>query len=101
MSLIKPGRMVNGKIDLTDANNLSDKVLGEQETRKKFLQTAREYGFEKDMLLLFAKYDNLLKLAKDEKERKDIKKLAIYEIWKRLGGGGELIIDGELVYKDS
>ena len=61
-----------GRIDLTDPNNLSNKVLSEQETRKKLLLKARTEGYEKDLLLLFAKYEKLMKNAKDDKERKDI-----------------------------
>ena len=46
-----------GRIDLSDPNNLNNKVLPEEETRRKLLLKARKEGFEKDLLLLFAKYD--------------------------------------------
>lgn len=89
-----------GRIDLTDPNNLSDKILGEKETRKKLLLKARFEGFEKDLLLLFAKYDKLMKNAKSDLERKDIAKLGAFEVWKLMGSGGELYVDNQLVAKD-
>lgn len=89
----------SGRIDLTDPNNLSDKVLDEQTTRRKLLAKAREEGYEKDMLLLFAKYDKMLRLATSDKERKDIAQYAATEIYMLMGAGGELYIDGQLVYK--
>ena len=89
----------HGRIDLTDVNNLSDKVLDEQTTRRKLLARAREEGYEKDMLLLFAKYDKMLRLATSDKERKDIAQFATVAVYQLMGGGGELYVDGQLVYK--
>ena len=88
-----------GRIDLTDINNLSDKVVNEQDSRRKWLNRARAEGYEKDMLLLFAKYDRLLRLATDPKERADIAKLGVLEVYKLMGSGGKLYVDGELVFK--
>lgn len=88
------------KIDASDYNNLSDKVLSEKETRRRLLTHARSLGFEKDMLLLFMKYDKLLKNCTNEKEISDISKLGAIETYRLLGGGGELYIDGQLVIKD-
>lgn len=89
------------KLDASNPENLSDKVLSERETRKRLLTHARLLGFEKDMLLLFAKYDRLLRICTNEKERLDISKLGAVEMYRLLGGGGELYIDGQLVIKDS
>lgn len=86
-----------GRIDLTDPNNLSNKVVSEKDSRRKWLARAREEGYEKDMLLLFAKYDRLMRLATDEKERADIAKLGVLEVYKLMGGGGKLYVDGQLV----
>jgi hypothetical protein len=91
----------NFNVDASDENNLSKKVVGEQETRKRLLKHARLIGCEKDMLLLFAKYDKLLKNCTNEKERRDIGKLGAYETYALLGGGGELYVNGELVAKDN
>jgi hypothetical protein len=88
------------KIDATDENNLSKKVLEERETRKRFLGHARERGCEREMLLLFAKYDKLLRNCSNQKERDDIAKLACLQVYRLLGGGGELYVDGQLVMKD-
>lgn len=88
------------KIDASNAENLSNKVLNERETRKRLLTHAKLEGCEKEMLLLFAKYDKLLKNCTNDKERNDIAKMGAMEIYLLLGGGGELYIDGKLVYKD-
>lgn len=89
------------KIDATDPVNLKSTALTERETRKRLLTHARLLGFEKDMLLLFAKYDRLLRNCTNEQERSDISKLGAVEVYRLLGGGGELYIDGRLIVKDS
>lgn len=89
------------KIDASKAENLSDKVLDERETRKRLLTHARMIGCEKEMLILLNKADTLLKNCTNEKERLDIGKLFILEIYKLLGGGGELYVNGQLVCKDN
>lgn len=89
-----------GKIDATDPANLSKRILEERETRKRILTHARLVGCERDMLLLFAKYDKLLRNCTNEKERNDIAKLGAVETYQLLGGGGELFVDGQLVCKD-
>ncbi len=105
-------------IDANDPTNISDKITSEAETRKKFLTVARWAGRERDMLIIFAKYDKLLKNCDNEDKRKDISKIGAIETYKLLGecfaslkaGGalsipgldsnmGELWVDGELVYK--
>lgn len=87
-------------IDATNPANLNNKVLGEQESRRRILKHARMVGMEKDMLILFAKYDKLLRNCTNETERADIAKMGAYEVYRLLGGGGELYIDGQLVAKD-
>jgi hypothetical protein len=87
------------KIDASDPTNLSAKILPERESRRRVLNLAREMGCEKDMLLLFAKYDRMMKACTDDKERSDIGKLANVEVYKLLGGGGELVVDGQIVCK--
>lgn len=91
---------MNFKIDATDPNNLSSKVLDEKETRKHLLAHAKLVNCEGDIQRLFDKYDKLLRNCKNEKERKDIGKLGCDEIYIALGGGGELYVDGQLVRKD-
>lgn len=89
------------KIDASNDQNISDKVLQEKETRKRLLTHAKMVGCEKDMLLIFAKYDKLMRNCSNEKERADIGKLGSIEVYRLLGGGGELYVDGQLVIKDS
>lgn len=88
------------QIDAQDANNLSNKVLNERETRKRLLTHARLIGCEGDMLLLFAKYDKLLRNCTNEQERRDMGRMGAWEMYNLLGKGGELYIDGQLVYKE-
>ncbi len=88
------------KIDATDPSNLSSQVLPEKESRRRVMADAKRLGCDKEMFLLFSKYDNLLRNCTNEKERRDIAKLACVEVYRLLGGGGELYIDGQLVVKD-
>ena len=80
---------------------MSNKVLPEQETRRRLLTHARLAGCERDMLLLFSKYDKLMRNCPNEAERRDMAKLASVEVYRLLGGGGELYVDGPLVCKDT
>ena len=90
----------DGKIDATNPDNLSDKVVPERETRKRFLTVAREKGFEKEMMLLFAEADKMMRLCGNDKERHDIAQLYSVKAYRLLGGGGELYVDGQLVCKE-
>jgi hypothetical protein len=90
----------SGKIDITDPANLSNKVLPEQETRKRLLSHARLVGCEKEMIIVLNKYDKLLRNCKNDGERRDISKLGCYEIYKLLGGNGRLYVNNQLVAKD-
>ena|ERR1700722_900598 len=85
----------NGKIDF---NDLSDRVASEWETRKKLLSWARQLGYEKDMLMLFAKFDKILKGCTNEDEHKDMAKLGWAETLKLMGSYGTFFMDGKLVY---
>lgn len=89
------------KVDFNDPANVSNKVLSEQETRKRLLTHARIVGCERDMLLLFAKYDKLMRNCSNETERQDMSKLACVEVYSLLGRGGELYVNGQLVCKDN
>ncbi len=101
LEIIKSLSIGDCKIDASKPENISKKVLDERETRKRFLMHARMLGFEKDMLLLFAKYDKLLRNCSNEQERLDIGKMGAYEAYKLLGGNGELYVNGTLVAKDN
>ena len=100
-SLIKNISISDFKIDATDQNNLKSKVVEEDETRRNMLKHARLLGCENEMRILFNKYDNLLRNCTNEKERSDIAKLGVVEVYRLLGGGGELYINGQLVCKEN
>ena len=106
-------------IDSTNPDDISQKVTDEKETRRKFLTVARWAGREKDMLLLFAKFDRMRHECNNDDKKKDISKVGAIEVYKLLGDcfaslkssnvlqipgldshRGELWVDGELVYKD-
>ena len=115
-------KLINSKnfqIDTTNPDDLSNKVTNEKETRKKMLTVSRWAGRERDMLMLFAKFDKLQKETTDPEKKKDIAKIGAVEVYKLLGDcfsslksngalaipgldshAGELWVDGELVYKD-
>jgi len=86
----------NGQIDL---NNPDDwRVATERETRTKLLSWARRFQYDKDMLLLFAKFDKMIKGCSNEGERQDMAKLGWYEVLKLMGSYGTFFMDGKLVY---
>ena len=88
-----------GKIDASNPEDFNGKVADERRTRRAILTTAREFGCEKEMLLLFLKIDKMMRLCTNESERKDIAKLGCVEIHKLLSplGSGSLIVDGEVL----
>jgi len=98
---IKNLSVPNLKLDTSDESNLSNRVVSEKESRRRWLNYAKANDLEKEMLLLFAKYDKLMRNCTNDKERKDISKLGCVEFYKLLGAGGELFVDGQLVMKDS
>jgi hypothetical protein len=85
-------------LDLTNPDNLSDTVLPEYESRKRVLNAARSMGCEREMLMIFAKYDKLARTCRNDSERLDISHLGCVEIYALLGRGGDLVIDGKIVY---
>ena len=80
---------------------VSNKVLGEKETRRRLLKLARKRGCYEDMKILFEKYDKLMRNCTNEQERKDISACACVETYNLLGRGGELYVNGQLVCKDN
>lgn len=93
LSIIKSLSIGDLKIDASNPENLSKKVLSEKETRGAMLKHARRLGCEREMLLLFAKYDNLLRNCTNEEERKSISQLGAYEVG-RLLNYEEFVVDG-------
>ena len=83
-----------------DSENTKLKVLDERDTRKKLISHARAKGFEQDLINLFNKYDTLMRNCSNEKERQDIGKLGSYEVFCLFNKGGDLYVDGQLIYQD-
>jgi hypothetical protein len=83
-----------------DGDKTKLKVLDEKDTRKKLMNYARQRGFEQDLIILLNKYDILMRNCTNEKERKDIGKLGSYEVFNLFNRGGDLYVDGHLVYSD-
>ena len=89
------------KIDLTNPENLSNKVLPEDETKKRILQFARERGCEYDVKRIYEKYEKLLKNCTNAKEREAISSMGCVEIYRYLGSGGQLYVNGQLIVDDT
>ena len=100
ISSIKNLTVGGTSIDAKIANNLSSKVVNEKETRRRFLANAKKMGCEREMRILLSKYDSLLRNCTNDRERVDISKLGAVAVYRLLGGGGELYVNGELVVKD-
>lgn len=88
-------------INADDPSNLNNKIYDEKETRKRLLNHARMVGCEKEMMILFAQADKSMRNCTNEKEKSDMGKLFVVSVYRLLGGGGELYIDGQLACKDS
>ena len=67
----------------------------EAETRKKILEQARSVGMEEQVLKIFARYDEAMKNAKDEFQRKHLAQLGAAELHKLFGCQGPLVIGGQ------
>jgi hypothetical protein len=94
-------------IDATNPDNLNEKILDERETRKRLLAHARlaeidrgVKGLEKEMMVLFAKIDKLMRTCNNDSERRDISALGAVEVYRILGGGGQLYVNNKLVCDD-
>lgn len=87
-------------IDMSNPENYSTKIMPEKEFRKRLLMMSRNMGCEREMLMLFAKADATMRKCTDAKERKDMSELFCLEVYRILGGGGELVVNGLLICKD-
>jgi len=79
------------------------KVVSEKETRRQWIKLAKELGCLNEFLTLITKYDNYMKDARDDEERKNIGMHGAKEVYFLLAGrsgGGHLVINGELIYED-
>lgn len=88
------------KIDATDPNNLSNKVLSERETRRRILAQAKILKRDKEIQMLFDHVDNLLKRCDNIIEREAIAAEGARAVHIILGGGGQLYVQNKLVAND-
>lgn len=56
------------------------KVLSEAKTRENIMDWARYYGCEQEVILIFNKYDNLLKSCTNKEEREAIAVMGVQEL---------------------
>jgi len=73
------------------------KLLNEQETRKKLLESGRAWGFEGDLLKIFDKYDKLLKNCTNQQEREAIAAMGAQEINRLLGAADAIEVNGKII----
>jgi len=75
----------------------SKKALNEKDSRARIIGHARKYGCETELLKLLATYDELIKHAKSEEERKAMAHLGLAAVDSFFGGKGDFLpIDGKL-----
>jgi hypothetical protein len=71
-----------------------NKFMSEGDTIKVILGLAREQGVEDKVRRLIEKFQNAVKGAKTELERRQIASLGLAEIHKAIGCVGGLVVDG-------
>jgi hypothetical protein len=74
--------------------NNKKSVMTEGQTINSILKLAREQGVEDKVKGLIIKFQNAIKGAKNEYERKHIAAMGIAEIHKSIGCVGDLVVDG-------
>lgn len=84
---------------------MKDKILDEKTFRHNLMNEARAKGCEKELILLFQKFDKLIRTCTNPIEREHIAKLGVIEVHKLIdngyvGKGGSLVINGETVIKE-
>lgn len=76
-----------------------DQPLSEKETRRRLMRDAIKYGFQIELQMIFNKYDRLMMLCPNKKERDDIAKLGALEVVKLFDPHGSISIDGQIVIR--
>lgn len=74
---------------------MSKKPLSEYETRMKLFSLAKSLGCDKELKIIFQKYDKLLKNCSNQKEAKDIMILANVEVHKLFNFRNSLVLEGK------
>lgn len=82
--------------------NNKKSIMTESQTIDSILKLAREQGVEEKVKGLILKFQNAIKGAKNEYERKHIAAMGIAEIHKSIGCVGGLVVDGvEILPEDT
>lgn len=84
-------------VDYDDPNSYNGKVMPEDETRRKLLLKAKRLGCEKEVRIIFDKYDKLMRVCPNDSERADIGRLGALEVFKILDLYGKMYVNNKLV----
>jgi hypothetical protein len=76
-----------------------DNPLSEKETRRRLMRDAIKYGFQKELQMIFNKYDRLMALCPNKKERDDMAKLGALEVVKLFDPQGSVSVDGQVIIR--
>jgi hypothetical protein len=76
------------------------KIKTEKETREHLLGWAKQFGCEAQLLKIFARYDDLMRGARTDEERKAIAAMGASEVHHFFGGDGALEVAGKTVEED-
>ena len=92
-------------IDGTNPDNFTGRVLDEKQTRANILNWAKVMGdnyLYKDIVLLFEKYDKLIRLCKNDKEVKDMREMGVLELYRLMSSRTSLYNarSGKLIAND-
>jgi hypothetical protein len=81
---------------------MKKKIMSESETIKSILTLARREGVEEKVKKIIETFQNAVKGASSEVERKQIAALGLAEIHRTIGCVGNLVVDGqEILPEDS
>jgi hypothetical protein len=72
------------------------KALNEEQSRERLIGWAQQHGCENDLLKIFARYDDLLKGARNAEERQAIANFGLVDLHNFFTGGG-----GSVTYKET
>lgn len=85
---------INSILNSLDFEKPKNHVYEESESRSRLMRFAKEMKCEKELALIFAKYDTLLKNCANEGERKHISILGIAEVNKLMSFKGSCVVGG-------
>lgn len=84
-------------MQLNNLNNLNNKIKSEKETRKSLMKWAKHWGCDKDLLLLFNKWDLMMQKCNNPLERQAIGIAGSQEILKFMQLQQDLYINGQKI----